>query len=275
MKKNLIIIGILFLWLQSFSQVDWDLFDKAYKLQNNGDYSNAIREYQNILKTDSMVAGCWYNIGECYSAQEQFDNALKNYYKALRIRPNDSIIHYTIGLTYSKMHEWKASISFLKNAIDLNYIPNVEIYFQIGSNYLFINKLDSAKKYLIKAYNIDSNNLLVLTNLAYCYLNDLPNKSCEYFNKAYQIDSLNYQTINNLGYSYYLCDSLNKSIFFFEKSKLLNPDNSYVYRNIGLYYMKKNNKTKACENLELAIKKNFIKQWGEKAIIELINYCND
>ena len=106
-------------------------------------------------------------------------------------------------------------------------------------------------------------------------MNDMPEKSCVYFKKAYQIDNSDPVLVNNLGYSHFLCGNLEMAFSYYEKSKEMDPSNSYVYRNIGLYYIAMEDRQSACLNYQLALDKDFIASWGKAHIVELHEYCEN
>ena len=61
----------------------------------------------------------------------------------------------------------------------------------------------------------------------------------------------------------------------FDKAEQLEPDNSFVYRNLGLYYKANGNHTAACTNMQKAMDLNIVEQYGAQFIEELVNYCED
>ena len=57
------------------------------------------------------------------------------------------------------------------------------------------------------------------------------------------------------------------------KSKELNRDNAFVYRNLALIFKFKGDKAKSCLNYQKALDLNIIQNWGEKYVEELIECC--
>jgi len=162
--------------------------------------------------------------------------------------------------------------------------------FQLAiSAFMLANKHEIAKR-LIKDYssNLDEDENM-LTNIGLCYsLLGEDEKSIEMYDKALSINPNNAYALNNRGYQKNLNKEFKAAIIDFDKALKINPNfayslnnrgrakielgmeeegfkdimhsinldekNAYAYRNLGIYYIRKKNKTKALENLELAIK---------------------
>lgn len=65
----------------------WEAGNEAYK---RGDYPNAIEAYNHILNEGYESADLYYNLGNAYYRTEQFGQAILNYERALRLKPNFS-----------------------------------------------------------------------------------------------------------------------------------------------------------------------------------------
>lgn len=64
------------------------------------DYRQVIEEYQAILKQDSSLAITWYNMGNIYCLNKDFENATAAYSQAIRLDNNMGEAYYNRGLTY-------------------------------------------------------------------------------------------------------------------------------------------------------------------------------
>jgi tetratricopeptide (TPR) repeat protein len=256
-------------------EIDWDYFGQAVEYQKQAKYQEAIEIYSELLEVDSNIYGCWKNRGQCFYSLSEYNYALHDFYKAIHLNQSDSSLFFCIGLTHVNIGKWNKGIEFLNYAVEKSY-PRNETYFQnIGTCYYFLGKMDSAIKYLSSSYEINPENRNTLTNLAFAYQNSNPSKSCQLFQQVYNIDSLNAQTINNLGYSHYLCGNLNDAYSYYQKALSMDAKNSYLHRNIGLYYQRKNDINNACRHLQKAIELDFIKDWGDNEIEELMNFCQN
>ncbi len=86
--KNKFYIFLLFsstLWAQT-------AFDNGNKLYQNGNYQEAIKSYENLLKSDQQSSELYFNLGNCYYKLNKVAPAIFNFEKALLLNPSDSEI---------------------------------------------------------------------------------------------------------------------------------------------------------------------------------------
>ncbi|MCK4916887.1 MAG: tetratricopeptide repeat protein [Candidatus Omnitrophica bacterium] len=62
-------------------------------------------------KTLEVIGYYFYSIGD-------FSEAIKEYKKALEIDPNNSKIHYNLGVIYAENHDYNSAIKELKEALN-------------------------------------------------------------------------------------------------------------------------------------------------------------
>jgi tetratricopeptide (TPR) repeat protein len=67
-------------------------FDQGNDYYTNGDYVNAIREYEKIITAEYESAELYYNLGNAYFRQGQLGLAIINYERAARLDPGDDDI---------------------------------------------------------------------------------------------------------------------------------------------------------------------------------------
>lgn len=92
MKIKTVIHLIMFCFsFAVWSQTD-SIFNKANDAYANGNYKEAQRLYQSILKEDKISSELFYNIGNTYYKMEDISNSIYYYEKALKLDPNNADI---------------------------------------------------------------------------------------------------------------------------------------------------------------------------------------
>lgn len=84
---------MLLLWGSlGFSQNNTTLFTQATAHYNQGNYTEAIAHYEQILQNGEHSAALYYNLGNCYYKRNAIGPSIYYYEKALRLAPGDSEI---------------------------------------------------------------------------------------------------------------------------------------------------------------------------------------
>jgi len=89
---------VYFLLLTSHLFFGQSNFDKANMSYKKGNYSEAISQYQAILKTKKHAPELYFNLANCYYKLNKVAPAIYNYEKALLLNPNDDEIKTTFNL---------------------------------------------------------------------------------------------------------------------------------------------------------------------------------
>jgi len=87
MKK---IVYLLFICFFSLSAQNKDLFQEANTAYNEGNYSEAIHNYERILENGETSAELYYNLANAYYKINQLAPSVYFYEKALQLNPGDS-----------------------------------------------------------------------------------------------------------------------------------------------------------------------------------------
>lgn len=245
-------------------------------------YADAITQYNMVIERSNYY-DAYYGRGLCYYMLENNSLALHDFNNTEVFRNHEKDISYYWyrGQTHHRMSHWKAALEDYKLAELYGGDLNIQLGLSIGTVYYFLGDMVQAKRYL-KSYL--SNNFEVeggWTNLGWIYLTEgLPDSADYAFDNAYslsiksQADSSTLaKCMNNLGYAQGLNGKFDEGMELIQSSIKINPKNAFAYRNIGYLFMIKGNKPKACENLKIAIDMKIEKDWDNKYINELQEYC--
>jgi hypothetical protein len=105
MKRAMLIfpaVFIVFLIQGVRAQTPEDIFNHGNELYRGGQYQEAIKEYEHILKQGLMSAELLYNLGNAYYRTEQLGRAILSYERAALLSPNDPDIEHNLKLAYFK-----------------------------------------------------------------------------------------------------------------------------------------------------------------------------
>ena len=242
-----------------------EVYKKAVKFFENGEYEQAEDLYNKILEKDPSYASALHGKGVLLRARNEFQNSLKYIKKALEINPNHLQFWLTLSDTYYRLNEFELALEVIEkaklfghkdNKIDtifnlindkLNEYPLKELNFKIPNEknlkveeaFKIANDSYEKNHYKTIAYadfvlKKDPNNLMMIkakTNtLAFLKQYDLAIKILSNFIDRGFGDS---EIINNLGSCYQQMGNYKKAIEQF-KISIEMVENSNVRDNLGV-----------------------------------------
>jgi tetratricopeptide (TPR) repeat protein len=237
-----------------------DLFFKALQIFNDGNYKNALDEYNKVLRLNPNHATAYVGRGVVYEKLGESQRAINDYSKAIELNPRHANAYCNRGLMYNKEGRFKVAIDDFNNAIEI--APNYSQAFEgRGTAYSYFGDKKIAIENYSKAISLDPNNIAAYTNRGNVY-NDL----LEYqlairdYEKAIKINPKRNEpyiglsnTYSNLGDS----DGDKKNaIENFSKAISLDPNNIAAYTKRGNVYNDLLEYQLAINDFEKAIKIN-------------------
>lgn len=140
-------------------------------LAMTGKLEDAELPYKRSLEIETSNFSVWRNLLSLYIQQDKMDSLIKYSDKALRIYPNQAILHYFKGIALNSKKEYDRAVNSIQRAIDMT--PEEEVS-DIAGMYAFIGDINnSLKNYeeadeaFDKALELDANNATTLNNYAY------------------------------------------------------------------------------------------------------------
>ncbi len=96
LPKYILTVFSMFTMLVGYSQNE-ELFNKATEFYNNGEYTNALEQYQQILENGQHSAELYFNMGNCHYKLNAIGPSIYFYEKALLLNPNDNEIQNNLS----------------------------------------------------------------------------------------------------------------------------------------------------------------------------------
>ncbi|MEW6095164.1 MAG: tetratricopeptide repeat protein [bacterium] len=128
----------------------------------------AIEAYHAALKYNIIFAEPLNNLGALYSKDNEYDNAIAEYKKVAKMRPNDGQCKVTIGDIYFKKGDYNEAINWLKKALAVE--PDlINAHHRLGEIYFSQGKYDESSKAFEEIVKIDPKNINVRRDLGAAY----------------------------------------------------------------------------------------------------------
>jgi len=156
-------------------------------------------------------------------SDRKYDDAIKKFNEAIKIRPDDSALYCNKGLAYLYKREDEKALNDFNRAIKLN--PDlVSAYNNRGIAYYLMTKYDKAIADFDKAIEIDGKFVKAYINrgLVYCDKKEYKEAIGD-FNTAIKLDPKSWMAYNNRGLTYHLKGNEKKGIADVNKSLEIHP----------------------------------------------------
>jgi len=101
---RLSLLALLLITVQSFaaSFID-DLMEAGNKAYQDGNYEEALNNYEKILHEGYVSPALFYNIGNSHFRQNQIGLAILNYERSLKMKPNDENVIYNLNIAKARI----------------------------------------------------------------------------------------------------------------------------------------------------------------------------
>jgi Zn-dependent protease/Tfp pilus assembly protein PilF len=128
--KLALIVGFLgFLWLmkhkgnQTQNADDLQWFNQGNQRLKNQQYDDAIAAYDKAIHLNPNLYQLWYNRGLCLAELHQFKEAITSYQKAIKIKPDFERAWNSLGNAFYHSHQYTEAITAYDHALQLE--PNL------------------------------------------------------------------------------------------------------------------------------------------------------
>ena len=128
-------------------------YDDGLEYLEENEFDNAILKFKKAIEIDPNFAFAWDNLGVSFRKTSQYEAAIKAYKKSLEINPNGRLPLINIAVTYNLNKEYEKAINYYKKFIDL-YKDDPEGYYGLGLILYTNNRQEDGLDCLIQAYTI-------------------------------------------------------------------------------------------------------------------------
>jgi tetratricopeptide (TPR) repeat protein len=128
------------------------LYSKGIKESEKENYQKAISYFQKAIKTDSLFAFAWDNMGLCYRKLDMYDDTIYAYNKSLELDPLGLMALQNIAVAYKYKKEYQKALAAYETLAELDS-KNPEVYYGIGLIYAYnLDDLEKGLDNMCKAY---------------------------------------------------------------------------------------------------------------------------
>jgi tetratricopeptide (TPR) repeat protein len=203
--------------------------------------------------TPTPSAGEHLDMGVGNLDQGQFDQAIAQFQTAIQLDPNDAKAHYNLGLAYQKQDKLEEAAAAYQKAIQLD--PDLaDAHNNLGLIYYTEGKPEQAIAEYQEAIRINPNDGTAHYNLALSYYHQgqLDQAITEY-KETVRLNPDNADAHYNLGRAYYEQGKLDEAIVAWKENIRIEPADSMAHNNLGRTYFDQGRLAEAVAELGEAI----------------------
>jgi cytochrome c-type biogenesis protein CcmH/NrfG len=150
----LVAIGIAFSVFAQ-SQKAQELVERGIQYHDQGKYSLAISKYQEALKLEPKFSAAYYEMAHSYYAQKDYDNAIKNAKKVIKLKQgNESQAYVLIGNIYDMQGKFSKAVKTYKTGIK-SFPGDHMLYFNLAITYYSHKDYKLAEENFIESIKIN------------------------------------------------------------------------------------------------------------------------
>ncbi len=125
-------------------------------LADQENFDEAIINYRKSVKINPDYAEVHNNLGSAFYKLKKYDESIKSYQRAIQIKPHFAEAHNNLGIVFKELGKYDKSVDSYKRAIQIR--PDyAEAYKNFGNVLVKINKIDEAISNYEKAIKINAN----------------------------------------------------------------------------------------------------------------------
>lgn len=204
----------------------------ATLLEGLGRYQDAMEHFDILAQSNPEWQAPLRHLARLHLSQNDIQTALEIGQRALRLDPNDTRVHNTLALIYSRQKLDEKSEFHFREAIRLDP-AFAEAHNNLGSMLASQGKLTEAAKHFAKAVKIDDRFAEAHTNLGSVYASQRNfRKALVHFRRATEIDPDYVDAYNNLGSIYASVGQFEKAIQYYQQALKIDKDHADSLRNL-------------------------------------------
>jgi Tfp pilus assembly protein PilF len=136
-------------------------------LRNNV-WATEISLWEDVVRKSPQKMRGYYNLGNLYRTERQYDKAISHYKEALKLSPDIPRAHNNLGLAYKSKGQYDMALPHLLEALRLS--PNIRaIHINLGVVYRSLGTFDKSIAHFKKALESEPNNAMIHLNLSESY----------------------------------------------------------------------------------------------------------
>lgn len=232
-------------------------YDLGEIYYSNKQYENALKAFQDAVNYDAQDIPSNFRIGNTLEQLGKNDDAYSQYEKiTTKIDNNYAPAYFRMGLLAEKKGDISKAIMRFQKAVDIDNTKAEYLYY-LGKAQFASNDVLRAKENLEKAVNLDPENssIHLYLGIAFDYLGETK-KALDEYNQSFKLNPSNTEPLVRAANIYRSQGEYDKTMELLNKALKIEPRRETIYYALGLLYEEKGELEKAIINYKKALSLN-------------------
>ncbi|MFH1784624.1 MAG: tetratricopeptide repeat protein [bacterium] len=144
--------------------------DRYKERKDEEDAKLGLRKYADVKKLAPDYVMVHYQEGILYSSMGKFDEALRNFQKAIDLDPVFAPTYFRIGMVYTQMEKWDKALESFQQSIDI-YPSFFDAQINIANLKFMLGDVEGSEKAFLVARDINPQSITTYRNMGLLYAN--------------------------------------------------------------------------------------------------------
>lgn len=219
----------------------------------NGQYQFAIENFSKAIRMETGYADAYVKRGATYTILKQYQDAIEDLNKAIKLKSDNAQFYFARGFAYFSSGQYQQALDDYNKAISLKP-DNAEFYMMRGGAYVNLGQKKNAMEDMSKAVSLKpgSEDVYVGRGLMYANFGQF-DRAIEDFNKALGLKPNDAACYYNRGNVYIQLRKYKEALEDYSKAISLKPDYVNAYSQRESVYIKLGLYQQAIDDLNKAI----------------------
>jgi tetratricopeptide (TPR) repeat protein len=201
-------------------------------------------------------AELYLNVGTTLKEQGKIDDAIKNYNKALELKPNYSEAYYNLGVVFYGQDKINDAVNYYEKAILLDP-ADYKAHCGLGTALYKLGEFEQAQQHYLKAIEINPDYPLAHKNLALEFVRQDKIELAEsQYKKSIEADPADADAQQSLGMLLARQEKFDEAIEHLEKAISIKPDSTELHKSLGTMFVMTGRTYEAFEHFREALRLN-------------------
>ncbi|MBK9254706.1 MAG: hypothetical protein IPM42_04400 [Saprospiraceae bacterium] len=201
-------------------------------------YDDSVKLHLEIIERDPYNYQAWYNLGHGYNCIWEYEKAIDALEYSFIINPDFESGYLDCADTCVQIRDFSKALQIYIDA-NSRFGPNNELMVNIADCFINLNKINTAKQWLLKSIKLDGFNDEAYYLLGQCYAKEqVWYNAINAYHKAIQLENRREEYYLGLAKAYLAVEDYNKATLNFQMATQTGPEETTYWREYVTFMIK-------------------------------------